>query len=157
CTGCCDAHGQCQNGNQPSACGENGLACTVCGALDSCTLGTCVPFAPGTGGGSSGSGGGASGGGHAGGGFAGMGGGDAGGGFVGSGGGSGGVGGGSGGTGGGSTQCGPDNCPFCCDAFNRCLPTSDQACGVSGEACFDCTLNRGTCNAFVCTGGTGGG
>jgi hypothetical protein len=65
-TGCCDATGQCQFGNQTSACGTGASACNACNLNSQCLQGFCVASGTGgsgagggnTGGGSSGTGGG---------------------------------------------------------------------------------------------------
>lgn len=65
CDGCCDANGECQAGNQVSACGASGAACHTCVTGQACNLGACTGGnatggSGGTGGGSgSGGGGGA--------------------------------------------------------------------------------------------------
>ncbi len=62
CTGCCDAQGTCQAGNVGAACGQLGLACSICQPTDSCVVGLCISRA-GSGGGAGGGGGGGGGGG----------------------------------------------------------------------------------------------
>lgn len=73
-TGCCDAAGSCRHGDEASACGQNGVACSVCTQGTACSLGFCVGMLS-TGGGNGATGGGASTGGGAGGGTGGSGGG----------------------------------------------------------------------------------
>lgn len=85
CGGCCNASGQCVDGNSTNSCGNGGNTCSVCPGTFICSLGTCQP-------------GSSSGGGTGGGGFGGGFGGGTGGGFLGGGAG-GGLGGGTGGGG----------------------------------------------------------
>jgi hypothetical protein len=174
CPGCCDSHGACQAGSSTTACGENGVLCQACGALSSCTLGTCVPL--------SGSGGGLGGG---------------------SGGGGGGgtvcsptnctgccanntcfpgttasecgahgnfcqtCGTGQScsqsacvntGTGGGSAQCNPANCAGCCSGSFCMAGNLNDSCGTNGASCESCQSIGQVCVSGGCTfGGSGGG
>lgn len=41
CRGCCDGN-TCVGGNDPAACGANGVACRACGVGGTCTTGTCA-------------------------------------------------------------------------------------------------------------------
>jgi len=42
--------------------------------------------------------------------------------------------------------CNSSNCNGCCDATDTCQPgNTDQACGVSGNICVDCTLGSASC------------
>ncbi|MFT3713559.1 MAG: hypothetical protein QM817_38370 [Archangium sp.] len=150
-TGCCDAKGDCQQGNSASACGQLGGACAICQLGTACNLGVCMTA--GTGGGTAGGqGGGTTGGGTTGGGTGGGAtGGGTGGGVTG-----GGTGGGvtGGGTGGGA---GCDGCLFNGSCITRANSNNDTLCGQNGVTCATCS---GTfhCQNYVCVnGGTGGG
>jgi hypothetical protein len=41
CSGCCNASGQCDKGNEPKACGEAGATCNVCAAPQTCAFAAC--------------------------------------------------------------------------------------------------------------------
>ncbi len=44
CTGCCDEDGVCRGGDEATACGQSGVACTVCGAESRCVQSVCQPL-----------------------------------------------------------------------------------------------------------------
>jgi hypothetical protein len=49
------------------------------------------------------------------------------------------------------TGCDPSNCKGCCDQNGTCVPgTANNACGVGGGFCTDCSFDKGTCSGGLC-------
>ena len=171
CSGCCDAAGACQSGNDTLACGTSGFTCQACMSGTTCNFGNCVvQSTSGGGGGSStggggGSTGGGAGGGNTGGGASGGGGGGAvtgggsGGGATGGGGGGGGVTGGGAGGGGGLSSC----AGTLTQCGGQCVDTSAslENCGSCGRVCGNgqvcirssCALLPDDCTTAQCGAG----
>ncbi|MFT3713600.1 MAG: hypothetical protein QM817_38575 [Archangium sp.] len=144
CSGCCDAEGLCQSGNDAQACGFGASACGQCAQGFNCTGGICIvkpggPSGGGGGGGTTGGGGGTTGGGGITGGGGMTGGGTTGGGGA-TGGGGGTTGGGGGSTGGGGATGGGTG-------------GGGPTCGASGASCG---AGNTCCNGLQCIAGTCG-